>query len=356
VGCIVNYLYSGELKVDPELVSDVGNLAVHMELATVVQYIRRKYGLHLPATAAMAPSRGNFSLTPLLKAIPVKRLLSKDVEGNTSQETMEPGVARLRTAEGICLHVSKAVLIARSGFFRSMLTGPWMESEAEEIHVPFDSHCMMAIIHFLYTDELQEDTKEHCMSLREAASFLQCDTLSLALVAGLSACIDVDNVVEIFNYAEEKQISEDLDALFEDCKEFFIINWAIITLKFSTAKTNFHCLKSRCLEEVLCCGRVDCPTPTMREILRKWAVAQVLRKSSNTCIDKQESLNRLVPPEMKDPDENTETSVNLNDAQEQEVKKLCERFQPPRQLFNRETRDRLVRGCGSMREAFVGLM
>jgi len=332
----MEYIYSGALRYPVDCVNGVFALATQWELHWVLGHLASRFGFQATdATAAagnvvegpgarqgvQSSPRGIYSLAPLLR---VPGLLSNQCG---TAEPPRRGVITLQTADNQFIPVSRAVLVARSGLFRKMLTGGWAESLSNSVQLPFPSLVVAQLAHFLYTDELLVQDPEALLALVEPAVYCDAVGLERAIQTTMASLhLDPMTAAELYIFAH----AHGLDLLKEECVEFIQREWRATAAN----KEGWARLPEACLAEVLSPGLVEAPMECMRRDLLHWARAQVRGE-----------------PGEKPPGGDTEA---LTGEQEARARTLLARLEPPHCLFNIENRMRLIRGTRSVHEAFTG--
>jgi speckle-type POZ protein len=106
------------------------------------------------------------------------------------------------------IQAHRAILAARSDYFRSMLTSPFREGEAHEISIGDTTpQAFKSLLRYLYTDELQF-ADEHLIDVMRKAKEISLERVYNHTVQRCRRDISVHNVVGWFVQADEHGLEE----------------------------------------------------------------------------------------------------------------------------------------------------
>ncbi|KAK7154564.1 hypothetical protein R3I94_007782 [Phoxinus phoxinus] len=108
----------------------------------------------------------------------------------------------LQSSSGQLFHCHKAVLSARSSYFKVMFTLDMRERLNDTINLPcIDGEILGALVTYVYTSKISI-TQSNVQSLLEAADLLQLSSLKKACENFLIRLLDVDNCLGMHSFAE----------------------------------------------------------------------------------------------------------------------------------------------------------
>uniref|UniRef100_A0A9J7ZWG5 Kelch-like family member 23 n=1 Tax=Cyprinus carpio carpio TaxID=630221 RepID=A0A9J7ZWG5_CYPCA len=108
----------------------------------------------------------------------------------------------LQSSSGLLFHCHKAVLSARSSYFRVMFTLDMRERLNNTISLPcINGEILGALVSYIYTSKISI-TQNNVQSLLEAADLLQFNSLKKACESFLIRLLDVDNCLGMHSFAE----------------------------------------------------------------------------------------------------------------------------------------------------------
>jgi speckle-type POZ protein len=117
---------------------------------------------------------------------------------------------KIKTRDGVTLNVHKAILMARSPVFLTMLKTNMKELGTKTVKIEdFDSKSMQELLRFIYCEEVQ-DLKEIAKDLIYAAEKYEVNQLKEICIEELSKNVSDENVIELLIIADRISGTEEL--------------------------------------------------------------------------------------------------------------------------------------------------
>ncbi|XP_051566869.1 kelch-like protein 23 [Myxocyprinus asiaticus] len=154
----------------------------------------------------------------------------------------------LQCSSGEVFHCHKAVLSARSSYFRVMFTLDMRERIKDIINLPcIDGEILGALVNYIYTSKVNI-TQSNVQSLLETADLLQFSSLKNACENFLIRVLDVDNCIGMQSFAKlhvcpalEREAQRVILGRFEELKhqeEFLEVDFQKLTVILATENLN----------------------------------------------------------------------------------------------------------------------
>ena len=125
----------------------------------------------------------------------------------------------LLTEDGTRIGVHKVILSARSLFFHTMLTSNSIEAVRGELQVGgFSGRVLTFLIRYLYAGQVKVSSQD-IVELLYLADFFKIDCLKIVIEQKLQECVDVDNVIMLWELSEEMRLEGLKRELWAYCKK-----------------------------------------------------------------------------------------------------------------------------------------
>ena len=336
----------------------------------------RPHRRHLPAHAAA-----------LLRAYDAAQLGWATEGQRASRLRFRAEVADGEDAEGVVLEGGlRELLVVRSTFFASLLSGQWQEGSAdggEPIAVTWDADELRRLLRFLHggaflhsIEGLEEVTAQHVHCAVGCAEFFGIPDLLDHANDAIAGTLDVRNCVELWNYvastpALHRELDADEHAVDADdaAFAFFVKNFAVLA---ALEEKPLQALQLGLMQRLLESGLVELQTSALMPLVAAYAQARAEAEVDVQVTKDADSRPRLRVAaagggggggkERKGRDEVAsaaqiaveraelqqiapmlQTAIRSATAQlDARAKELCAMLMPPRVLFNRQIRNAIL--------------
>jgi len=187
--------------------------------------------------------------------------------------------------DGFRFFAHKVIVSSRSTYFESLFCWNWRESDQREISIPdCPKDAFEIVLEFIYSNRLDIDSLFEALELYKLSQFFGIDEMTCACEEYIvTRNLDVESVCHLWNCAREINAKN----LLEDCANFFVTHF----LQCSRSP-GFLDLERDLLKSALNAGQIDEDEDKMFNVIQLWCQANALRLNCSP----QQMIEELLPP------------------------------------------------------------